>query len=1054
MSTASNIAGVIAQVLDAECSRRASPLRLIDNGALKQFGASAYEVCLSGVQSEVKEMIVLCRRWHPELNDTIRKVLSSHVETSQRATIIVVEESFVGDSCNGALPRLSYDAFFEALCDVPSNLWDVTFSKARRDTNGEEYKFRYQDRQLRILSRPDGGEDNVVDANEYLLRWACAEKLRHPLILLGERGSGKTWQVFKLCQRILEAHKQNHWLYGPAFFVDLRLLDQFSSSSRITVPHFSEAMHAEYPSVRYRWGDGLARSFLTAGHTILCLDGFEEAPSVAYGDEAAISDFIRLVCTSLPIQSRFLLACRGTNFGSLERLLEMEAWPGTTVRSAFEVVSLDPFPVRSVSAYLTALPAKQQSIQAVSALIGHLSADASATASTGLQAQSAAWGAVAVCTRYPALLAAMVNHAATCERGLSSPSGLLYAALVDSVIGYNVEMGKAARLYVRKSGELIHLGKSERVEFLGDLVWHLATRGYDTVDMAAIPQRLARFFGLDLDAARNNVRIHSVLELIPDLQSSSSNVFRLAVRPQKAEHAEFFPQVQDGRERRDSVETVSSPMTPGSRVAELSQQALDVAPIGVTSASGAFFLATHIASRLAHYAHVPIPQRDKGSLLPVDRLRPLGAVPLGVPAAEILAELLDKDHAWQHGVMKSNVRGTNGLVEAVVRAIAECAARADLSVFCSSLRFIGHNLEAMGLIDRERRTLIDPWMEPSVANIVRSPAGLPQYQMVLIPSPHSSAMPALASDAHPIDPPPDSGGPYLIGVREVTNSDYLDFLNSDQGALWRAEQMISAGSEGLKKPTSKYARHANEYYLYFWGPGESAKQPHYRPTPESYSHPVAYVSWFAAGAFCDWLSESESEYVKMYKNYIDGDEARCRSENRHAYRLPSILEWSWAARCGQLNVRYPWELFPLVLSDADLKKWAEQTHKHNKEEALVAVTWFQAMRRSYRESLLGLAKEHIPVLSDPISPLGTSGMMGNVKEWCHDALGGTEARTKRAILGSTGYLGESSFAFDYAVSLFPENTNPDVGFRICRSLSQHERNELANREKVLAKLST
>ena len=153
------------------------------------------------------------------------------------------------------------------------------------------------------------------------------------------------------------------------------------------------------------------------------------------------------------------------------------------------------------------------------------------------------------------------------------------------------------------------------------------------------------------------------------------------------------------------------------------------------------------------------------------------------------------------------------------------------------------------------------------------------------------------------------------------------------------------------------------------------------------------------------------------------------------------------ARGGRLDVRVPWALYPVALAESQARLWLGEGNPKDGSQR-----WLERWRSVYKDVLLRVSKEHLRVLSDPFGPLGTSGLMGNVKEWCHDAIGNNG--DERAILGATGYLGEASFAFDYGTSLFPRNTNPDVGFRVCRSVTDDEKELLRARERQLGKLSS
>jgi formylglycine-generating enzyme required for sulfatase activity len=110
-------------------------------------------------------------------------------------------------------------------------------------------------------------------------------------------------------------------------------------------------------------------------------------------------------------------------------------------------------------------------------------------------------------------------------------------------------------------------------------------------------------------------------------------------------------------------------------------------------------------------------------------------------------------------------------------------------------------------------------------------------------------------------------------------------------------------------------------------------------------HPVIYVSWNDAMAFCEWLSKRERKH----------------------YRLPTEAEWEFSAR-GDDGRIFPWG------------SWSSVGHFANLADARTNFPW--------RDPGIddGFA-ETAPVGSFPrgASPFGIEDLAGNVFEWCFDS---------------------------------------------------------------------
>jgi formylglycine-generating enzyme required for sulfatase activity len=110
------------------------------------------------------------------------------------------------------------------------------------------------------------------------------------------------------------------------------------------------------------------------------------------------------------------------------------------------------------------------------------------------------------------------------------------------------------------------------------------------------------------------------------------------------------------------------------------------------------------------------------------------------------------------------------------------------------------------------------------------------------------------------------------------------------------------------------------------------------------NHPVVYVTWNDADAFCKWLSRKEGKI----------------------YRLPTEAEWEYAAR-GDDDRVFPWG------------QWNPAIQVANFADASTTFPWRDpSINDGYPESS--------PVGSFPrgASPFGVEDLAGNVYEWCLD----------------------------------------------------------------------
>jgi formylglycine-generating enzyme required for sulfatase activity len=264
--------------------------------------------------------------------------------------------------------------------------------------------------------------------------------------------------------------------------------------------------------------------------------------------------------------------------------------------------------------------------------------------------------------------------------------------------------------------------------------------------------------------------------------------------------------------------------------------------------------------------------------------------------------------------------------------------------------------------------------------------------------------------------------PELVPVNENVNYPLkVSFKKSEPGVIhplsWNA---IHKGTK--ERYNNKFRWFTNDYHLFKWISGKYDN--------EISDHPVVWVSAYVVAIYCNWKTlinfiskhkiESMKDFTKIENKihfYYDvtlenEDVPKLKISGKNeclGFRMPSEKEWAYAARARDNN-EFPWEQF---------------TKSKNKKE--------QEKGKLLKRYLTEEQPETKSVMSSLPNSLSIYGMIGNVREWIYNV----EKKQEGKIMGATGALGENTFAYDFKGSNLPlRNTNLDVGFRWARSFSE------------------
>ena len=170
------------------------------------------------------------------------------------------------------------------------------------------------------------------------------------------------------------------------------------------------------------------------------------------------------------------------------------------------------------------------------------------------------------------------------------------------------------------------------------------------------------------------------------------------------------------------------------------------------------------------------------------------------------------------------------------------------------------------------------------------------------------------------------------------------------------------------------------------------------------NHPVVYVSWEDALAYCNWLSIQHGLKPVYDENYR-------RDRKANGYRLPTEAEWEFAARQGGLDVLF------------------------GNGQSAASIDYINFIGSNTE----GEERTTLPVdaLNSPNS-LGLYHMSGNVWEWCWDRYERDSKNPEGPSQDEKHVLrGGSFYSTSHECEVFFRNKSralhSDVGFRLARN---------------------
>lgn len=158
-------------------------------------------------------------------------------------------------------------------------------------------------------------------ASQEMLSWWANDNhsKSNPVLILGDRGIGKSWCVMKFCINQYEKHLTNPWLFPVAIYINLRTISK-SIIGQYSVLDTIKYQLTKIYSLRTFPDTSVWEAFLRSEKLIIVLDGFDEM-SKEMTDEILIKNIWEIFSLTR-LTSKIILTSRITLFKSHTHIYE------------------------------------------------------------------------------------------------------------------------------------------------------------------------------------------------------------------------------------------------------------------------------------------------------------------------------------------------------------------------------------------------------------------------------------------------------------------------------------------------------------------------------------------------------------------------------------------------------------------------------------------------------------------------------------------------------------------------------------------------------------
>lgn len=371
-------------------------------------------------------------------------------------------------------------------------------------------------------------EQPIKKINELLKIW---ENQNHkPLLLLGDRGMGKTWSVKKFCFDNIMHHYsikdkkrklKNYWLNTPAIYISLRKLAIKLKDVKVLYQAITNTISETY-KINFFDDTNFLQALLKTGNIILVLDGLDEM-STEQSSEISNRNLWELY-HAIGDSNKIILTSRISYFSSYDQIKEFFAYKNfinessneiivnrseSRIRRDFNIWLIKEFDSRekedlynnyNLSGNKTLIQGvnKFQKIESSNYPIGTIENE------------------ISEISKIPALYNIIVKNLG---RNKQSYFSIYEMAINDAIFRFNITSERSIRKFITIEPKLkterkkIDFKTDDKNTILKSIAWYTFSRGYASFSLEEFSNMISDIAGINYDIIINDLRGQTVIKV-------------------------------------------------------------------------------------------------------------------------------------------------------------------------------------------------------------------------------------------------------------------------------------------------------------------------------------------------------------------------------------------------------------------------------------------------------------------------------------------------------------------------------------------------------------